>query len=87
MSRVSMTTALVSKVPLTLCPTARCEVGLTSDNRFHPTRLGFLVKLDRPEHVPVVGDRDRWHSEGPYLPDEWIDLIGAIQEAVLSVQM
>ena len=82
-----MVIVVVSKVPLTPCPTARCEVGLAPDDGFHPTRLGFLVKLDCPEHVPVVGDRDRWHSEGPYLPDEWINLIGTIQEAVLSVQM
>ena len=82
-----MVIIVVSKVPLTPCPTAGCEVGLAPDDGFHPTRLGFLVKLDRPEHIPVVGDRNRWHSKGPYLPDEWINLIGAIQETVLSVQM
>jgi hypothetical protein len=40
---------------------ARREVRLASNDRLDPGRPGLLIKLDRAEHVAMIGHRDRFH--------------------------
>ena len=63
------------------------QIHLAADDGFDPGLLGLEVKLDRPEHVAVIGHRDRRHLERPGLADETVDLIGPIQEAVLRMHV
>ena len=71
--------------PLTVMPAGRRHVDFTTDDGFDALSQGLAVKFDRPEHVPMVG-----HGQGGLFEflcplQERIDLVGAIQQAVLCV--
>ena len=63
------------------------QIGLTAKEGFHPCGLGFLIELDRSEHVPVVRDRDRRHVEALDLSDQRSNSVGPIQQAVVGMEM
>ncbi len=66
---------------------AGSEVHLASDDRLDGVRHARLVELDRAEHVAVVGHRDRRHPERLHLRDQLRDLVGAVEQTVLRVEM
>jgi hypothetical protein len=46
-----------------------------------------MVEGEGPEHVAVVGDRDRRHLELPDPPAELPQPIGAVEKRILSVKV
>ena len=68
-------------------PAARRHVGFAADDRLDPGFSGLSVKLHRPEHVAVIGHRDGWLPERLHLLHQGVDLVGAVEKAVLGVEM
>ena len=63
------------------------DVGLASDDRFDPVLGGFAEKLDRAKHVAMVGDGHRGHARGVGVLEQRLDLVGAVEEAVLGMDV
>ena len=67
--------------------TARSHVGFTPDDGFDPCFFCFAVELDGPEHVAMVGHRHGRLTKGFDLLDQGLNLIGAVQQTELGVEM
>ena len=52
-----------------------------------PLLAAGVVEGDGPEHVAVVGDGHRLHAEAHALLDQLVDAAGAVEQAVLGVQV
>ena len=63
------------------------HVGFTSDDRFDAGVLGLAVELDRAEHIAVIGHGHGRLPERFDLLDERIDLICAVKQTVLGMEM
>ena len=63
------------------------DVDLAADDRLDAGGHRLLVELDGAEHVAVVGDRQGRHAAFLGALDQVADLDGAVEEAVLAVQM
>jgi hypothetical protein len=63
------------------------NVDLAAEDRLHPPVATGVVEVHRPEHVAVVGDGHRLHSEALGLGHELADVTGTIEEAVLGVEV
>ncbi len=79
--------AVVEVDALALEARAGSEVGLDADDRLDPGRLRLLVELIGPEHVAVVGHRDRGHLQlgGPL--GQLGEPGGTVEHGVLGVDM
>ncbi len=80
-----MIIVVMGEMPLFRQAAARSQICLSADEGLHPRGLGFLIELDRSEHVPVVGDRDCPHIEALNLGDERSNLVCPIQQAVVRM--
>ncbi len=78
---------VVREVRILLEPTARRHVGFAPDDGFDPRFLRFPVELHRPEHVAMIGHRDGRLPERLHLLHQGVDLVGAVEEAVLGMEM
>jgi len=67
--------------------TAGCHISFATDDRFDARIFSFAIELDRPEHVAMVGYRYRRLAEGLDLLNERLNLICAVQETELGMQM
>ena len=67
--------------------TARGHVGFAADDGFDACIFGFAVELDGPEHVAMVGHGHSRLTKRFDLLDERLDLIRAVQETELGVEM
>ena len=67
--------------------TAGRHVGFAADDRFDACFFGFAVELDRPEHVAMVGHRHGRLIERFDLLDERLDLIRAVEQTELGMEM
>jgi hypothetical protein len=47
----------------------------------------FVEEVERPEHVPVVGDRDGAHPELGDAAAQLRKPVGAVEKGVLTVEM
>jgi hypothetical protein len=82
-------------VAVLLLALARCpfeagagrDVGLDADDRLDPGGDPGLVELERAEHRPVIGERERRHLElgGPL--EERLDPRGPVQQGELRVHV
>ena len=63
------------------------HVALAADDRFDAGLVGLLIKFHRPEHGAVIGDGHGFHAELPGPFEEPIDADGAVQQAVLGVDV
>src|ERR1700722_12983448 len=63
------------------------DIGLASDDRFDPVLSGFAEELDRTEHVAMVGDGHRGHARRMRVLEQRFDLIGAVEQAVLGMDV
>ena len=63
------------------------HIGFTTDDGFHSSLFGFSIKLDGAEHVAVVGHCHSRLAERFDLLHQGVDLIRAVQEAELGVEM
>src|SRR5882672_2971672 len=68
-------------------PALRRDVHLAADDRLHAVAPRLLRELDRAEHVAVVRDRARRHAGGLHARHELLDLVGAVEQRELRVQM
>src|ERR1700674_506592 len=66
---------------------ARRQVSLASDDRFYPRSGGLLKELDRSKHVAVIGHRESFHAGGFRVFDQRPDFVGAVEQAVLRVDV
>ena len=66
---------------------ARREINLASDDRLDARGFSLLIELDRAEHVAMVGHRDRFHPRRLGVFDERPDFVGAVEEAVLRMDV
>ncbi len=63
------------------------HVGLDADDRLDLGGLAPGVELDGAEHVAMVGEGDRRLARGHGGGDHVVEAVGAVEEAVLAVQM
>ena len=70
-----------------LLAAARRDVELAADDRLDAGLLGRQVEIDRAEQIPVVGQRDRREAQLLRLLDELLELGGAVEQAVLGVNV
>ena len=82
-----MVIIVVGERPFPVVTTSRGQVCLAADDWFHAGCLGLLKEVHRAKHVAVIGDGDGWHAEALHLLDQWINLIRAVEEAILRVEM
>src|ERR1700736_2893647 len=66
---------------------ARRDIRLASDDRFDTLLLCLQEKLDRAEHVAMIGNRDRGHPRRLDVSEKRSDFVGAIQQAVLGMNV
>lgn len=67
--------------------TAERHVGFTADDRLDAHLFGLAIKLDRPEHIAMVRHGHSGLIERFNLPDQRLNLIGAIEETELGVEV
>ena len=64
-----------------------CDVCLDSDYRLDASGDCLGVELDCPEHIAVVGYRDRVHTEVFAPRKELFEAYSAVEQRILAVQM
>lgn len=67
--------------------TAKRHVGFTADDRPDAHLFGFAIKLHRAEHVAMIRHRHRRLVERFDLPDQRLNLIGAVEKTELGMKM
>ena len=75
-------TAVLLRVPAT-----QRHIGFAADDGFDACIVGFAVELDGPEHVAMVGHGHSRLAKRFDLLHQRLDLIGAVEEAELGVQV
>ena len=63
------------------------DVGLHADDRLDPGGLGLLPEVVGPEHVAVVGHRQRRHLHPSGLGEQVLEPGGAVEHGVLGVHV
>ena len=63
------------------------QVYLAADQRLQAVRLRLEVEVDRAEEVAVVGEGQRLHAETRGAVHQPVDPAGAVQQAVVAVDM
>jgi hypothetical protein len=63
------------------------NVGLDADDRLDALVLRPGVELDRAEHVPMVREGHGGHAHGGDGVEDVVETVGAVEEAVLAVEM
>src|SRR5450432_1978114 len=66
---------------------AACNVGLATDDRLDAAALHRAVKRNGAEHVAMISHGTGFHPQVFDAFGEWLDLDGAIQQAIVGVQM
>src|SRR5947208_2877559 len=70
-----------------LLPAPGGDVELAAEDRLDASLLRREIEVDRPEEVAVVRQRDRGQAQILRLLDELLELRGAVEEAVLGVDV
>jgi hypothetical protein len=63
------------------------DVTFAADNRLDARFYGFLVKFERTEHRPVIGERHRPHAKIGRTSEQIIDAHGTVEQTVLGMNM
>ena len=82
-----MIIVVVGQQAFALLPAAGREIGFTPDDGLHPLGRGLFIEVDGAEEVAVVGDGESGLLKFPDLPEKGIQLIRAVQQAVLGVEV
>ena len=82
-----MIVVVVGQQAFALSPAAGSEIGFAPDDGLHPVGSGLFVEIYGAEEVAVVRDGERGLLKVPDLSEKWIQLIGAVQQAVLGVEV
>jgi hypothetical protein len=75
------------RVRASVMPAAPREVDFTSDDRLHAPRGGFVIKMLGGKQISVVGNGHGGHMPPCRLANQFTDVAGAIEKAVIGVQM
>jgi len=67
--------------------TAQRHVRFASDDGLDADVLRFTIEVDRTEHVAMIGNRDGRLAKLFDLSNQRFDLIGAVEETELGMQM
>ncbi len=67
--------------------TARGNIALAPQDRLDAAGEALLIELDRPEHIPVVGQGQGRHLKFLGLLYHLLQRNGAVQEAIVTVIM
>jgi len=78
---------VVSEEPFALPAIARSKIGFTSNDGFYALGMGFLVKINGTKEVAVVRHGDGGLAKFSNLRKQRVQLVGAIKEAVVRVEM
>ena len=70
-----------------ICVCSGIVIHLATENRIQAALPGVVVKDDRREHVPVLGDRDRRHLQLDGLVEHLVDPARAVEQRKLGVQV
>jgi hypothetical protein len=76
-----------ARIGAAIVPAAACHVYFAADDRLHAPRRGLMIELLGGEQIPVIGDSDRGHAATGRLGDQFLDITGAIEQAVVGVQV
>ena len=71
---------LAAGAGLFLVPAAGRDVHLAADDRLDVPGAGCAVKIDRAEHRPVVGDRERTEAQVARLVDQAVHTARAVEQ-------
>ena len=82
-----MIVVVVGQQAFALSPAAGREISFTADDGLHPVGLGLFVEVDGAEEVAVVRDGERGLLKVTDLLEQRIQLIRAVQQAVLGVEV
>lgn len=82
-----MIVVVVGQQAFTLSPAAGREIGFTPDDGLHPLGRGPFIEVDGAEKVAVVRDGERGLLKVLDLLEKRIQLIRAVQQAVLGVEV
>ena len=82
-----MIIVVVGQQALALSPAARREIGFTPDDGLHPLGRSLFIEVDGAEEVAVVRDGERGLLKIADLLEQRIQLIRAVQQAVLGVEV
>ena len=63
------------------------EVDFAADQRLDAAGLRLEVEVDRPEKIPVVGERQRLHAQPGGAVHQAVDAAGAVEQAVVRVDV
>jgi len=66
---------------------SRGHIGFAADDGLDACIVGFAIELDGPEHVAMVGHRDGRLARRFNLLDERFDLIRAVKETELCMEV
>ncbi len=73
--------------PALVKATARGDVGFVADDRVDPRILRLAIELQRTVQVAVVGQRQRVHAVIDAAIDQFADVAGPVEQAVVAVAM
>src|SRR6184192_1622117 len=63
------------------------NVHLAPDYRMYPRGLCRAIKLDRPEQIPVIGDRDRGHLLLDRQFHQLVDIASPVEQRIVRMTM
>jgi hypothetical protein len=78
---------VMGEVPGPLAPVTGSHIGFTSDNRLDVMGFGFLIKINGAKEIAMIGHGHGRHAKIFYLLEQGCELVGPIEEAILSVKM
>src|SRR5207244_4102241 len=82
-----MVILVVGELAFAVEPALGGHVGLAADDRLDAGGGGLLVELDGAEQVAVVGDGHGRHAEGLRFLDQGVNLVGPVEETILSMNV
>jgi len=82
-----MVILIVSHMAFPFSTVSCCHIGFAADNWFHSVFLSLLVELNGSEHVAMIGHGYCGHVKGLDLFKKRIELVGAVEETVLRMEV
>ena len=82
-----MIVVVMGQQAFALSTAAGCEIGFTSDDGLYPVGSGLFIEVNGAKKVAVVRDGERGLLKVPDLLEKRLQLIRAVQQAVLGVKV
>ncbi len=70
-----------------IMPAASRDVDFTADDRLYAPRGGFVIKMLGGKEISVVGDGHGGHMAPRGFANQFTNIAGAVEKAVVCVQM